>query len=247
MKSEKPVALVTGASRGIGRAVALRLGRDGMHVAINYQSRLEDAEATLAAIVADGGSAELLPFDVADPSAVDSQISKLVETHGRCDALVNNAGISADALLLRLRDEDWQRVLATNLGGVMHCSRATCRTMVRARYGRIVSIGSVIGEMGNTGQSAYAAAKAGLEGFTKSLARELASRNITVNVVSPGFIDTEMVARLPEAVRKEYLQRIPAGRLGTAEEVADAVAFLIRPDSGYITGHVLSVNGGLYM
>jgi 3-oxoacyl-[acyl-carrier protein] reductase len=243
----KPVALVTGASRGIGRAIAARLARDGAHVVINDQNNRAAAEEAAATITATGGQAELLPFDVADAAAVQSAIGELIKQHGRCDILVNNAGITSDNLLLRMKEADWERTLAVNLGGVFNCTKAVSRHMLRAHYGRIVSLTSVIGLMGNSGQAAYAATKAGIIGFTKSMARELASRDITANAVAPGFIDTEMVARLPEAVRSEYLKLIPAGRLGTAEEVADAVAFLVRPEAGYITGQVIGVNGGLYM
>lgn len=244
--STQPVAVVTGASRGIGRAIATRLARDGVYVVVNYQSSQTAAEDTLAQVRA-ASAGELAAFDVADASAVQTAFADILSRLGRCDMLVNNAGISLDTLLLRLKEEDWQRTLATNLGGVFNCTKAASRHMLRAHYGRIVNLSSVIGLMGNAGQSAYAAAKAGIIGFTKSTARELASRNITVNAVAPGFIATDMVARLPEAVRSEYLKLIPVGRLGTAEEVAEVVAFLVRPEAGYITGQVIGVNGGLYM
>jgi 3-oxoacyl-[acyl-carrier protein] reductase len=244
---QEQVALVTGASRGIGRTVARRLAQAGTHVAVNFVRNAAAAEETIQLITGSGGRAEPLQFDVADVDAVNQAVTDLVERRGRCDILVNNAGMTVDGLLLRLKPTDWDQVMAVNLRGTFNCTKAVARSMVRARYGRIVNMTSVIGSMGNAGQVAYASAKAGLVGFTKSMARELASRNITVNAVAPGFIDTEMTAGLPEATRAEYVKLIPLGRLGTADEVADAVAFLARPESGYITGQVIGVNGGLYM
>jgi 3-oxoacyl-[acyl-carrier protein] reductase len=242
------VALVTGASRGIGRAIAVALASSGAaEVVVNYRGNEAAAEETAAAVHAAGAAVSLARFDVADPDETEKAIKAVVDRAGRLDILVNNAGVTADNLLVRLKSEEWNRVLAVNLGGAFHCCKVAARSMMRARYGRIVSISSVIAAMGNAGQSGYAAAKAGLEGFTRALARELAPRNITVNAVAPGFIETEMVRGLPEAARQTYLQLIPLQRLGTAEEVADAVTFLVRPQSGYITGHVLAVNGGLQM
>lgn len=240
------VALITGASRGIGRAVACCLGRAGAHVVVNFLRDSAAAEETVRLVRSSGANAETAQFDVADSDAVQTNVSSLLDRLGRCDMLINNAGMTVDTLLLRLKEADWDRVMAVNLRGTFNCTKAVARSMVRARYGRIVNMTSVIGEMGNAGQAAYAAAKAGIIGFTKSMARELAGRNITVNAVAPGFIATEMVASLPETTRSEYLKRVPVGRLGTADEVADAVAFLVRPESGYITGQVLGVNGGLY-
>jgi 3-oxoacyl-[acyl-carrier protein] reductase len=241
------VALVTGAARGIGRTVAMHLARNGATVAINYLRNRAAAEAALKEIEDAGGRATLAQFDVADTEAVNDAVSRLGEQFGRCDILINNAGMTVDALLLRLKASDWDRVMAVNLRGTFNCTKAAARTMVRARYGRIVNMASIIGSMGNAGQAAYAAAKAGIVGFTKSMARELASRNITVNAVAPGLIETEMTASLPESTRSEYVGLIPVGRLGTAVEIADVVGFLVRPESGYITGQVIGVNGGLYM
>ncbi len=241
------VALVTGASRGIGRMVACRLAQAGAHVIVNCVRNTAEAAETLALITAAGGQGSTAQFDVADAEAVHDAVAGLVDRLGRCDVLVNNAGMTVDALVLRLKPADWDQVMAVNLRGAFNCAKAVARPMVRARYGRIINMSSIIGSMGNAGQAAYAAAKAGVIGFTKSLARELAGRNITVNAVAPGFIETEMTANLPEAVRTEYLKLIPAGRFGTAEEVADAVLFLARPESAYITGQVIGVNGGLYM
>jgi 3-oxoacyl-[acyl-carrier protein] reductase len=242
------VALVTGASRGIGRAIAVSLARAGAgEVVVNYQSNEAAAEEAAAAVRDAGGRATLARFDVADAEATEKAIKGIVERSGRLDILVNNAGFTADNLVLRQKEDEWTRVLAVNLGGAFHCVKVAARVMMRARYGRIVNISSVIADMGNAGQGAYAAAKAGLLGFTRSMARELAPRSITVNAVSPGFIDTDMVRDLPEGVREMYLNLIPLQRLGTADEVADAVTFLVRRQSSYITGHVLAVNGGLVM
>jgi 3-oxoacyl-[acyl-carrier protein] reductase len=241
------VALVTGASRGIGRAIAIELARRGARVSVNYRSNEDAARACVAEIAAAGGEAEPVPFDVADGEATTKAISELVERAKRLDILVNNAGIALDGLVLRYKSDDWRRIVDVNLSGVFHCCKAAARAMVRNRYGRIVNVTSVVSAMGNAGQAPYAATKAGVEGLTRALARELASRTITVNAVAPGFIDTEMTAALPAAAREAYLGQVPLGRLGTAAEVAGAVAFLAGPEAGYVTGHVLAVNGGLYM
>jgi 3-oxoacyl-[acyl-carrier protein] reductase len=194
-----------------------------------------------------GGHAGALAFDVGDATAASAAVHSIVDQKGRLDILVNNAGLAIDALLLRTKEEDWERVLRTNLTGVFHCTKPAVRAMVRARYGRIINLSSLVAEMGNAGQVAYAAAKAGVIGFTRSLAREVASRGVTVNAVAPGLVATEMTGALTEQQQAVYTGLIPAGRVGTVEEVAAAVVFLASPAAGYITGQVLHVNGGLYM
>jgi 3-oxoacyl-[acyl-carrier protein] reductase len=241
------VAVVTGGSRGIGRAIAAALARAGAAVVVNYRENEAAAAETVRAIAAAGGIAEPVCFDVGDVGAVRAGLQGVVDRRGQLDILVNNAGFSVDTLLLRLKEEDWERVLRTNLTGVFHCTKAAVRAMVRGRYGRIVNLTSVVAEMGNAGQAAYAAAKAGVIGFTKSMARELASRGITVNAVAPGFVETDMTAGLSDEQKMFYTNVIPAGRIATPDEVAAAVTFLASPAAGYITGHVLHVNGGLYM
>ena len=241
------VAVVTGASRGIGRATALALASAGAEVVVNYLTNEAAAEETVRSIAARGGVARAAPFDVGDGEAVRHAMQNIVDHGGRIDILVNNAGLAMDALLLRLKAEDWERALRVNLTGVFHCTRGALRAMVRAHYGRIVNLTSVVAEMGNAGQAAYAAAKAGVIGLTKSLAREVAARGITVNAVAPGFVETDMVATLSDAQKSFYTSVIPAGRMATADEIASAVVFLASPGAGYITGHVLDVNGGLYM
>ena len=241
------IALVTGGSRGIGREVVLALGRLRAKVMINYRENRGAAEGTLKQLIGDGGEGELCPFDVAVEKQVEGAVKKIVDRHKKVDILVNNAGVTSDNLLVRLKSEDWDRVIGVNLKGAVNCTKAVSKTMLRERYGRIVNLTSVVGQTGNAGQSAYAAAKAGVIGFTKAMARELASRGITVNAVAPGFIDTEMTAKLSSKVQEEYLRSIPLGRFGSCEEVAAAVCFLVGPGADYITGQVINVNGGLYM
>jgi len=241
------VAFVTGGSRGIGRAIATALGRGGATVVIGYAGNEEAAKETCRLIESAGGRAEARRFDVADSAACQAAIEETVKAHGGLHVLVNNAGVAIDQLLVRLKDEDLERQLAINLKAAFYLCRAAARPMMKQRQGSIVNLGSVVGEMGNVGQTAYAATKAGLVGFTKSLARELASRNIRANVVTPGFIDTDMTRELPEEVRAKMLESIPLGRLGSAEEVAAVVAFLASDAASYVTGEVIRVNGGMLM
>jgi 3-oxoacyl-[acyl-carrier protein] reductase len=214
---------------------------------VSCQTRREAAEGVVAEITAAGGTAEAVAFDVADARATQDTVRTVVDRLGKIDILVNNAGVSSDALILRTTDEQWQRIIDVNLKGVFNWTKAVARPMMRARAGRIINIGSVIGTMGNTGQAAYAAAKAGIIGFTKSTARELASRGIRANVVAPGYLETEMTASLDPAARELYLSLIPLGTLGTGADVAATVTFLAGPGAAYVTGQVIHVNGGLYL
>lgn len=242
------VALVTGASRGIGRAIAIALARGGASVALNYAGNEAAANEALALVKQAGApAAKLYRFDVADPAACAAAVESVVADLGGLNVLVNNAGISVDGLVMRVKDDDWNRQLAVNLTGAFNLSRAVSRPMMKARGGAIVNLTSVVGEMGNAGQVAYAASKAGLIGLTKSVARELASRNIRVNAVAPGFIDTDMTQALPEAAKAKMSEAIPLARLGTAEDVANAVVWLASDQASYVTGEVLRVNGGMYM
>ena len=240
-------ALVTGASRGIGRAIALCLAAEGARVAINYAGNVKAAEEVKAIIEAAGGTAILCQADIADSAAVEAMIADVVKEFGAIDILVNNAGITRDTLLMRMKDEDFAKVLDTNLKGVFYCTKAVSKLMMKKRSGRIVNMASVVGLVGNAGQTNYAAAKAGVIGFSKSAAKELASRGITVNVVAPGFIGTDMTAGLPESVKEKMLTDIPLGRMGEAEDVANAVLFLASDQASYITGQVVNVDGGMVM
>jgi 3-oxoacyl-[acyl-carrier protein] reductase len=241
------VALVTGASRGIGRAIAERLAREGIVVLVNYLQQQTAAEEVVAGIQSRGGCAELCRFDVANGTEVAAAVQRVVERHGKIDILVNNAGLAVDNLLARLKEEEWDRVMDINLKGVFLCSKAVVRSMMRQRYGRIINLTSIVAQTGNAGQAAYTTAKAGVIGFTRTLAKELASRAIAVNAVAPGFIETDMTGSLPDQVKTGYLSLIPAGRWGTVAEVAEVVAFLASPLAGYITGQVINVNGGMYV
>jgi 3-oxoacyl-[acyl-carrier protein] reductase len=247
MQLTDQIALVTGASRGIGRACARALSRAGAYVVINYRGNQAAAEESLGAIVEQGGRGESVAFDVAIESQIDEAVKNIVDRHKKIDIVVNNAGVTIDNLLMRTKPEDWDQVIGTNLKGTVLCTKVVSRHMIRQHYGRIINLSSVVGQTGNAGQSLYAASKAGIIGFTKAMAREVASRGVTVNAVAPGFIDTDMTARLPEKLREEALRAIPLGRFGTGEEVAAVVVFLATPGAGYITGQVLGVNGGLYM
>jgi len=239
------VAFVTGASRGIGRAIATRLASCGAIVVA--AARGENALATVDEIKAAGGQAEAVALDVTDAAAADAAIAATVARHGRIDILVNNAGITRDQLMLRMKREDWEAVLATNLTSAYTLTQAVLKPIIRQRSGRIICISSVVGQSGNAGQANYAASKAGLIGFAKAVALEVASRNITVNVVAPGMIETDMTKAIADKAREALLTRIPLGRLGAPDEVASAVAFLASDEAAYITGQVLAVNGGMYL
>jgi 3-oxoacyl-[acyl-carrier protein] reductase len=239
MSEQLSTALVTGGSRGIGKAIAETLAKAGYQVYLTYVSKADEAEAVARNIVAAGGKACAFRLDVADAEAVAAFFKERIKDQVELDVLVNNAGITKDGLMLRMKDEDFDRVIQTNLRGAFVCVREAAKIMTRQRHGRIINISSVVGQMGN-------AAKAGLIGLTKSAAKELAGRNVTVNAVAPGFVETDMTASLPDDVRAAYIDAIPLKRLGTPQDIADAVAFLASPGAGYITGQVIAVNGGMY-
>jgi len=239
------IALVTGASRGIGRAIATRLAAQGATVVA--AARAQNAAETVSAITASGGKAEVASADVSDAAAVDALVGGALERHGRIDILVNNAGIAKDQLMLRMKRDDWDQVIATNLTAAFALTQAVLKPMIRQKGGRIVCISSVVGQSGNAGQANYAASKAGLIGFAKAVAQEVASRNITVNVVAPGLIETDMTRAITDNAREDWAARIPLKRLGTPEDIAAAVCFLASDEAAYITGQVLAVNGGMYM
>ena len=241
------VALVTGASRGIGRAIALKLSDEGAKIAINFAGNIAKAEEVKAEIESRGGEALLTQGNVNDLEVVNGIVKKIVETWGTVDILINNAGITRDNLLLKMSESDFDEVIATNLKGVFNCTKAVARMMMKQRSGRIVNLASVVGLTGNAGQANYAAAKAGIIGFTKSAAKELATRGVTVNAIAPGFINTDMTAKLSEKIREETLNQIPMAKFGTPEDVANLAAFLVSDKAAYITGQVINVDGGLAM
>ena len=241
------IALVTGASRGIGRAIAIQLAAEGAKVAINFAGNTAKAEEVKSEIESNGGEALLVQADVANAEAVDDMVKKIVDTWGRIDILINNAGITRDGLLMRMKDSDFDDVISTNLKGVYNCTKIVSKLMIKQRSGRIVNMASIVAITGNAGQTNYAAAKAGIIGFSKSAAKEFAARGITVNVVAPGFIETDMTAVLSDSLKEAMLKDIPLGRVGKPEDIAQAVKFLVSDDAAYITGQVLRVDGGMSM
>ncbi len=240
-------ALVTGGSRGIGRAICLSLAQNGANVFVNYSSGVGPAEETVSLCKEQGVNAWALGFDVANADSVSDAFKQIKELSPTLDILVNNAGIVIDGIFIRYKAEDWDKVLKVNLYGAFHCSQEAAKIMMKQRSGTIINISSVVGEMGNAGQAAYVSSKAGLIGLTKSLARELSARHITVNAITPGFIETEMTEKLDERVKQEHLKIIPLAKYGSVEDIAGTVSFLASPHAGYITGQILGVNGGMYM
>ncbi len=243
---EGKIALVTGGSRGIGKAIAKRLASEGATVVINYTQNDTAAKETAKEIEDAGGQASISKFDVSDFDAVHEAVDKIIENYGGLHILINNAGITRDTLLMRMKEEDWDNVMSVNLKGMFNCTKAVTRNMLKQREGRIINLTSVVGEMGNAGQTNYAASKAGIIGFTKACAREMAPRGITVNAVSPGFIQTDITDELTEELKQDYISRIPMNRFGTTDDVAGAVAFLTSDEASYITGEVFRINGGIY-
>ncbi|NQU02792.1 MAG: 3-oxoacyl-[acyl-carrier-protein] reductase [Syntrophaceae bacterium] len=246
-QSEGKIALVTGSSRGIGRAIAIKLAGEGAFTYINYCKNVDAARQTLRLITKKGGKGKLSRFDVAHFEEARKAIKAIVDEKGRIDILVNNAGMTIDGLFARVKEEDWDTIIDTNLKGTFNCCRAATGQMMKQRWGRIVNMTSVVAESGNAGQACYSASKAGIVGLTKSLARELGSRNIVVNAVAPGFIETDMTMSVTEEMRVKVIEEIPLGRVGTPEDVAGVVAFLVSGAADYITGQVIRVNGGIYM
>lgn len=247
MQLSGKVVLVTGASRGIGKAIALAFAKEGATVVINYAGNQQAAEDTLAKVKDLGGQGKIYQCDVSDFAASEVMIKEIKEEYGSIDVLVNNAGITKDGLLMRMKESDWDAVMNTNLKGVFNCTKAATKFMMKQKSGVVINISSVVGLMGNAGQTNYAAAKAGIIGFTKAAAKEFASRGIRVNAIAPGFIETEMTDVLPEAVKESMVQTIPLGRMAQAEEVADGVVFLASDKAKYITGQVLNIDGGMVM
>ena len=245
MTEKTKTALITGGAKGLGRAVAIALAKEVINVIINYKSSKVEADDVAKRIQNDGGVARTIQFDVADVSQVDVKIKEVSEEVGGIDILVNNAGIIQDGLVLRMDNSSWANVIETNLSGAFFCSRAVLRKMVSNRWGRIINIGSVVGDRGNAGQVNYSASKAGLIGFTKALSKELAARNITVNIVNPGYVETETTSVLTEQQKNQWLSLIPVGRFGESEEIANLVAFLASNKASYITGQVIAIDGGL--
>lgn len=245
--AENKTALVTGASRGIGRAIALELAKEGMNVAVNYAGSEAKANSVVEEIKAGGGNAIAIKANVASMEEVQGMIKEVVSTFGSLEVLVNNAGITRDNLIMRMKEEEWDSVIDTNLKGVFNCTKSVTRQMMKQRYGRIVNVASVVGVAGNAGQANYVAAKAGVIGLTKTTAKELASRNITVNALAPGFIETDMTDELSDEVKSGMKGQIPLGRLGAAEDIAKATKFLVSDDANYITGQTLHIDGGMIM